>query len=72
MDSVIVVAVAGVVSAWEMPDTPVPDVTVVIVSATPNPLSPLKVKPPAPPFDILVSVTVARRVLVSVQVIVWA
>ena len=63
----MVVAVAAAASVRDAPGTAAPDVTVVIVCAAPNPLSPLNVKPPTPPFDILVSVTDGSLALVNVQ-----
>ena len=66
--SVIVVAVAAAVRVCVAPVTPVPAVTVVIVWLD-QPLVPVKVKPPTPPFDTLVSVTVGSFVLVNVQAI---
>ena len=49
------------------PATPVPEVTVVMICAAPNPLSPLNVNGPTPPLLILVSVIVGNFVLVKVQ-----
>jgi hypothetical protein len=69
MVSVIVVVVDAAASVRVAPATPVPDVTVVIVCAAPNPLSPLNVNGPTAPFEILVNVTVGKRVLVNVQAI---
>ena len=63
----MVVAVAAEASVRDAPETPAPDVTVVIVWAAPKPLLPLKVKAPTPPFDILVRVIVGSLVLVNVQ-----
>ena len=60
----IVVAAASVRRA---PETPVPDVTVVMVCAAPKPLSPLNVNGPTPPLLILVSVIVGSFVFVKVQ-----
>ena len=62
----IVVAVAAAVSVCSAPETPVPDVTVVIVWLD-HPLVPVNVNPPTPPLLILVSVTVGSLVLVNVQ-----
>ena len=67
MDSVIVVALAAAVSVRVAPVTPVPEITVVMVCAAPKPLSPLNVKPPTPPSEILVSAIVGSLVLVNVQ-----
>ena len=48
------------------PVTPVPLVTVVIVWLD-QPLVPVKVKPPTPPLETLVNVTVGSLVLVKVH-----
>jgi hypothetical protein len=74
--SVMVVAVETAVSVCVAPVTPVPAVTVVIVWFD-QPLVPVNVKPPVPPFEILVKVTVGRSAFVTVQAItepgaVWA
>ena len=59
MDSVIVVAAPAVESVRVAADIPAPGTIVVIVCAAPKPLSPLNVKPPAPPTLTFVMVTVA-------------
>lgn len=64
--SVIVVDVAAAVSVCKAPETPVPDVTVVIVWLA-QPLLPVKVKPPTSPLLIFVRVTVGSFVFVNVQ-----
>ena len=67
MLSVIVVVVPAAVSVRGTPVTPAPELSVVRLCAGPNPLSPLKVKLPTPPLEILVSVIVGRFVFVNVQ-----
>jgi xanthosine utilization system XapX-like protein len=67
MVSAIVVVVSATVSVRGTPVTPMPELTVVRVCAAPNPLSPLNVKPPTPPLEILVRVIVGRFVFVNVQ-----
>ena len=67
MLSVTVVAVLAAVRVWVAPETPVPEVTVVMDCEV-QPLVPVKVKAPTPPFDTLVRATVGSRVLVSRQV----
>ena len=61
--------VAAAVSVWVDPAMPVPEVTVVMVSAA-KPLVPVKSKAPTSPFDTLVSFTVVTAVLVKVQAMV--
>ena len=60
------VEVEAAVRVCVAPATPTPLVTVVIVWLA-QPLVPVKVKPPTPPFDTFVSVTVGSLVLVKVQ-----
>ena len=68
MVSVIVVAVDAAVRICVAPATPVPEVIVVIVWLD-QPFVPVKVKPPTPPLEIFVRVTVGNLVLVNVQAI---
>src|SRR5450631_2362708 len=71
-DSVMVVLTPAAVSVCVAPDTPAPDVTVVMVWGA-KPLVPVKLNAPTPPFDTLVTVTVgntgggAANVLVNVH-----
>ena len=60
------VDVEAAVKVCVAPATPTPEVTVVIVWLA-QPLVPVNVKPPTPPFDTFVSVTVGSFVLVKVQ-----
>ena len=62
----MVVAVEAAVSVWVAPTTGVPAVTVVIVWLV-QPFVPVKVKPPTPPLEIFVMVTVGNLVLVNTQ-----
>ena len=62
----IVVAVDAAVRICVAPATPIPEVIVVIVWLD-QPFVPVKVKPPTPPLEIFVRVTVGSLVLVNVQ-----
>ena len=66
--SVMSVEVEAAVRVCVAPATQTPEVMVVIVWLA-QPLVPVKVKPPTPPFDTFVSVTVGNLVFVNVQVI---
>ena len=68
MVSLIRVAVEATVNTCVAPETPVPDVVVVIVWLD-QPLVPVNVNGPTPPLLIFVSVTVGSFVLVNVQAI---
>ena len=68
MVSLIRVAVEATVNTCVAPETPVPDVVVVIVWLD-QPLVPVNVNGPTPPLLTLVSVTVGSFVLVNVHAI---
>jgi hypothetical protein len=65
----MVVDVEAAASVRVVPGTAVPDTTVVITSAAPNPLLPLNVNAPTSPFEILETVTVGSFVFVKEQTI---
>ena len=67
MDSVMTVAAEGAASVCSEPETATPCVDVVMTSAAPNPLSPLKVNGPAPPLEVFESRIVGCFSLVKVQ-----
>ena len=64
----IVVIIEAFASVRGEPETPVPEVTVVIVCAAPKPLSPLNANVPVPPLEIFVRLIVGRFALINVQV----